>query len=189
MIALYYLLVIAVWIWLTRLLWRLWRRACREAGAWDFVITPVFALAALAWLAVSFWYGGGRKYYYDAEVKRLCAIDGGVKVYETVKLPPGKKFNAWGQSDFFRPTQGENALGPEYIYEEKQTDYRKDNASKDGIKLFRVGNRIIRRSDKKLLGESAYYIRIGGDFPGSAFPSSFACPSKTGGLAMQVFIQ
>jgi hypothetical protein len=33
----------------------------------------------------------------DAEAQRLCAIDGGVKVYETVVLPP-EKFNELGQA-------------------------------------------------------------------------------------------
>ncbi len=51
----------------------------------------------------------------DAEVRRLCAIDGGVKVYETVKLPPDK-FDKWGMVNFYKPTQGENALGPDYVF-------------------------------------------------------------------------
>ncbi len=52
----------------------------------------------------------------DREVERLCAIDGGVKVYETVTLPPDKFDKKYGQINFYRPTQGENALGPEYIF-------------------------------------------------------------------------
>ena len=32
----------------------------------------------------------------DREVKRLCAIDGGIKVYETVKLP-AERFDQYGQ--------------------------------------------------------------------------------------------
>jgi len=47
----------------------------------------------------------------DAEVKRLCAIDGGVKLYETVKLPP-EKFNQWGQIKFYRATQSGDGAGP-----------------------------------------------------------------------------
>jgi len=35
-------------------------------------------------------------------------------VYETVELP-AEMFNRWGQINFFQPTQGENALGPEYL--------------------------------------------------------------------------
>jgi hypothetical protein len=46
----------------------------------------------------------------DAEVDRLCAIDGGIRVYERVTLPPDK-FDKWSQINFYRPTQGDNALG------------------------------------------------------------------------------
>ena len=45
----------------------------------------------------------------DDEVRRLCAIDGGIKVYETVTLP-ADRFDKYGQINFYRPTQGENAL-------------------------------------------------------------------------------
>jgi len=51
----------------------------------------------------------------DAEVDRLCAIDGGLKIYETVSLPP-EKFNKYGFINFVKFTKGENALGPEYIW-------------------------------------------------------------------------
>ncbi|MBP9101513.1 MAG: hypothetical protein KBF68_09110 [Nitrosomonas sp.] len=33
----------------------------------------------------------------DREVKRLCAIDGGIKVYETVKLPAERFGKDWGR--------------------------------------------------------------------------------------------
>ena len=37
-----------------------------------------------------------RKAQMDKEVDRLCAVDGGIKVYETVKLP-ADQFNEWGE--------------------------------------------------------------------------------------------
>lgn len=39
---------------------------------------------------------GPSKGQLDDEVKRLCAIDGGIKVYETVKLP-AERFDKYGQ--------------------------------------------------------------------------------------------
>ena len=185
MIGLYYLVVIAVWLMLTCLMLaylarRIWRSIRQKTGArWNFVITTCFALVTLAWLAASFWYGGGRKYYYDAEVNRLCAIDGGIKVYKTVKVSPSK-FNAQGYLNFY---QGENALNSEYIYKSEETYYRYGEPE-----LYRRHSQLIRRSDKKLLGESVHYIRRGGDFPGPMFPSSFRCPSEPVGLMVQVFI-
>ena len=106
----------------------------------------------------------------DAEVKRLCAIDGGVKVYETVKLPVDK-FNQWGQINFYKPTQGENALGPEYVYRSASLSLRQGdpNLRKDHVQIFR-------RSDMKLFGEATTYVRGGGDLPGPWQPSAFSCP-------------
>ena len=54
----------------------------------------------------------------DAEMHGLCEKDGGIRVYETVRLPP-EDFNKYGQIDFYHPTQHENALGPEYIWKEE----------------------------------------------------------------------
>jgi hypothetical protein len=97
MSAFYLFGVIAVWLKLTSLIWKFWRTARRKAEAWGrgrgvgialaIGCDLVFAVFALVWLSASFWYSGGRKYYYDAEIDRLCAIDGGDRVYETVKLP------------------------------------------------------------------------------------------------------
>ncbi|MCL2075403.1 MAG: hypothetical protein FWH15_02970 [Betaproteobacteria bacterium] len=77
---------------------RLWLCIRKKPGAEWNTRTIAFTFIAFVGVAASFWYGGGVKLYYDAEVNRLCAIDGGVKVYETVTLPP-EKFNEWGNID------------------------------------------------------------------------------------------
>jgi hypothetical protein len=84
--------VIAIWAALTCLMLvylvrRIWRGVREKQGTGWHVKTAVLGLFVLAWLAGFFWYGGGQNYYYDAQVKRMCATDGGIKVYETVKLP------------------------------------------------------------------------------------------------------
>lgn len=72
---------------------------------------------AVFWLGGTFWEVAGKKMYWDARVRKLCAIDGRIKVYETVALS-SEKFNRWGQPNFYRPDQGENALGAEYVFRE-----------------------------------------------------------------------
>jgi hypothetical protein len=62
----------------------------------------------------------------DARVRELCTKDGGIRVYETVMLPPDK-FNRWGQINFYKPTQGENALGPDYVFKEETVYYQHGN--------------------------------------------------------------
>ena len=123
------------------------------------------------------------KYALDAEVDRLCAIDGGVKVYETVMLPP-EKFNEWGQINFYQPIKGENALGPEYLYRSEDHYYRKGNPS-----MVRYHHQVFRRSDGTLLGETTSYGRGGGEWA----PSSYNCPptskSSEQALFKKIFIK
>jgi len=123
---------------------------------------------------------GSGKRQLDAEVDRLCAIDGGIKVYETVTLPPDK-FDKRGQINFYRPTQGENALGSEYIYQWDIHDYKKGDPVSQGAhktSMRRGHIKIIRKSDMKLLGEFILYSRVGGDLPGPWMPSSYRCPGS-----------
>jgi hypothetical protein len=117
----------------------------------------------------------------DTEVKRLCRIDGGIKVYETVKLP-ADKFNRWGQINFYRPTQGENALGPEYIYRSEDYYYHQGSPT-----LVRYRHQVIRRSDGKLLGETTSYGRGGGDLLGPWEPSTFRCPATSESSEIALF--
>jgi len=113
----------------------------------------------------------------DAEVKRLCAIDGGIKVYEMVKLP-SDRFNEYGQINFYHPTRGESTLGSEYIFKQETYYYRQGSPE-----MSRSHYEIIRRTDKKLLGELIRYGRGGGDLSGPWHDSSFSCPDpKEGAL-------
>lgn len=105
----------------------------------------------------------------DDEVRRLCAIDGGIKVYETVKLPGGK-FDKWGHIN----VQSKNyAKATDEYYSETNIQYfQKGNPS-----LERANVKIVRQNDEKVLGESIRYGRGGGDLPGPWHGSSFDCPS------------
>jgi len=109
---------------------------------------PISLLLLLPFLSACA--SGPSKTELDAEVMRLCAIDGGVRVYETVKLPPDK-FNQWGQVNFYRPDQGENALGPDYLFKRDTLYYKQGNPD-----FFRLHTKVIRRLDDRLLGESVF---------------------------------
>ena len=117
----------------------------------------------------------------DAEVKRLCAIDGGIKVYETVKLP-ADKFNEYGQINFYRPTQDENTLGSEYIFKQETYYYQQGNPE-----MSRSHYQVNRRKDNKILGELIRYGRGGGDIQRPWHDSSFSCPDSAGGALNDLF--
>ena len=104
----------------------------------------------------------------DREVKRLCAIDGGIRVYETVKLP-AERFDRYGQIQI--PAKWLAKPEDDYYYE-GSTDY----LIKGNPELLRLHTRVYRGSDSALLGESVLYVRRGGDLPGPWHPSSFSCP-------------
>lgn len=182
MSGLYALGIIALWIALTGLLWEAWRRSRAVAGKKHGRTDAVFAVVALIWLATSFWFGGGRKFYYDAKVKRLCAQDGGIRVHEKVALP-AEKFDRYGVVRI--PTKEDAKAEDEYFYEWEVHRYRDESPSMRRDRFL-----IFRRADSKLLGEAVSYARRGGDMPGPWHPSSFRCPAQADdvNLRQQIFI-
>lgn len=173
LLALFYLVVlIGVPVIAVRWAWRRWMGDLQRGVA---VFGGFLGMVGMLWLAL------GDQWAADKQVRELCASDGGVKVYETVRLP-GEKFDKYGQVNFYKPTQGENTLGPEYVFKDETTYYRRGNPE-----MWRTHYQVIRRSDGKLLSESASYSRRGGDLPGPWHPSSFSCPKEIG-LIEKTFI-
>lgn len=184
MSGLYLLGVVALWLWLTWLLLRFgWRKVLRKEKGITTEKLLVISVV-LTWLGASFWYGGGRKYYYDWQVERMCAVDGGVKVYETVRLP-ANEFDKWGMVRFYKPNKGKNALGAAYEFHLDIDYIRREKPT-----LTRFHTRVIRKSDGKLLGESLVYTRAGGDLIGPWHPSGFVCPTNGSEVSLikQIFL-
>ena len=89
----------------------------------------------------------------------------GLKVYETVKLSVDRFGNVGIQSKAYaKPTD-------EYYYEFEDHYYRRWNPT-----FVQHRSWIVRRSDRKILGEDISYGRGGGGLPGPWHGSSFSCP-------------
>lgn len=159
----------------------LWRRSRAVPGK------GLALVAGIAILSVPTLISNGVKAYYDRQVRELCAKDGGVRVYETVRLP-AEKFNQWGQPNFRIPITPYTKLKDtdEYYLEWQITELKKGY-----LNLKRNRFQLIRRGDQKLLGESVSYSRGGGDLPGPWANSSFSCSDihKDTQLFTQIFIQ
>lgn len=110
----------------------------------------------------------------DAEVRRLCAIDGGTQVYETVTLPAERLDRESG----IRIRSKDRATNSDEYYFEQEVVY----LTKSEPKISRTIHRIIRRADGKVLGTAIWYARGGGDLPGPWHPSSFICPPISRGV-------
>jgi hypothetical protein len=105
----------------------------------------------------------------DAEVKRLCAIDGGIKVYEHAPLSSVKVDE---RGDIRIPAKEYTSPRDKYYFESETFFYRRGNPE-----MWRHEYRIIRANDKKVLGTSVVYTRRGGDLPSPIHDSSFSCPT------------
>ncbi|MEW6427013.1 MAG: hypothetical protein AB1568_03135 [Thermodesulfobacteriota bacterium] len=178
MSGIYLLGVIAIWLWLTRLLWKTGRRFLDASFANRPTRLMLVAVIGALWFGGSFWEAGGKKLYWDARVRELCAKDGGVRVYETVELP-AEMFDKWGMVNFYRPTQRERALGNDYLLKSETIVIRDDNP-----KIWREQYQLYRSIDGSLLGVAVSYSRLGGDLPGPWQESSFGCPQAAGDASL-----
>ncbi len=171
MSGIYLLIVFGMWVGLTWALWKGWQRWLVKTGGNRRLKNAMALVIGVAWFGTSFWYAGGQKLYYDMQVRRLCAIDGGIRVYETVKLP-AERFDKHGNVQI--PDKARAKTGDEYYYE-SETKYLRSGDPQ----LLRMRTQIIRRNDGKVLGEIIRYARGGGDIPGPWHLSSFTCPNPT----------
>ena len=110
---------------------------------------------------------GCEKSRLDEEVRQLCAKDGGIKIYETVKLP-SERFDQHGNIKI--PSKKDANPSDEYYYESETIFLRSGNPD-----LRRSHDKIIRRHDQKVLGEFVYYARRGGNISGPWHESYFGC--------------
>jgi hypothetical protein len=150
-------------------------------------LTPLAVALAVVGLAMT----GCEKFALDRQMEELCSKDGGVKVYETVMLPP-EMFDQWGDPfPGWRGRKSEDRLGENYQYTMEISDLKKGDALKGEGELRRFSVRIHRRADRKLMGEAISYGRSGGDFIAFAHPTSKSCPAdqSESDLIRSVFVK
>lgn len=150
-------LVVAIAAWL-------WRSSCSPAARSLIVVCCIAALLTLLWWAV------GDRWVADRQVRELCAKDGGVRVYERVRLSP-YEHEYYASKNWLLPDKSQAASGDKYYTETDIHYYRQGFLS-----VSRRQYRVIRRSDGRVLGESISYGRAGGDLPGPWHYSTFKCP-------------
>lgn len=182
MSGLYLLALFALWLFVGQIVFRLWRR-WKPAGLRRKILHIAIGMLFFSlWFGGAFWEVAGKKMYWDAKVRELCAKDGGIRVYETVELP-ADKFDRYGNVGI----ASKNAAKPtdKYYYEITILTLRKNNPL-----IRKTITQMIRRNDGKVLGELIRYGRGGGDFPGPWHPSHYSCPpiaKNQSGLEKSIF--
>jgi len=135
----------------------------------------------LAMLAGCMGWTPGQQAYWDEKVGEMCEKDGGITIYERVKISKGDAIALWGKG-LPLPTENTRKDSP-YFWERIETRIRDAYP-----KVARAETLIKRRSDGKVLGMSVQYWRTGGDFPtGFSEATSFVCPEHVD-LSKQVFL-
>ena len=139
-------------------------------------------------LYLLFW--PSEKDHLNAQMAELCKKDGGVKIYETVKLP-AEMFNEWGglkNKKFIRKDNKDLMLiGSDYILIEVSVDIKKGDIQKDEGVLSRTRSEVRRTINNMLLAEAVEYRRAGGDRWNAGMPSADSCPIDPIDLFDRVF--
>jgi hypothetical protein len=133
----------------------------------------VFAIPLLT--SCAGWFPG-RQAYWDAQIKQMCAKDGGLTVYERVPISRAEV------SRHVLPTTADGRLGftikdlahPDApVYSVESVTILRDW----GPSVSRTEAVIIRRADQVVVGKWVRYSRSGGDMPtGFSEGTSFICP-------------
>ena len=133
----------------------------------------------------------------DLEVDRLCAKDGGAKIYERIYVTPEQyaKLHDYGSYFSFKE-QIKKAFGDGvfiYKFEKEFLRGSEDIDNQREPQLMRRHQQLIRISDKKLIAEAVRYGRYGGDGfwarQVGIYPSQYFCPEKNPYLDLSIFIK
>ena len=121
-----------------------------------------------------------RKAQMDKEVDRLCALDGGVKVFEKISLP-AESFDRFGHPNVPLSTS-KAAQSSAFVVDAIVVELVKgDPYGMDRPSLHKFTSKAIRLSDGKVLGIAVGYYRFGGDPDGPWHPSNYTgCTSEPG---------
>ena len=168
-----FLAVIIAWFYFCVWLARKIIRARKSFGLVEWKRAALYVTTLIGMTLVT----GCEKFELDRQMEELCKKDGGVRVYETVKLPPemfdqnGDPFPGW------QGRKSEDRLGPEYLVQRTEKILKDGEPLKGQGRLIRIERQVIRRSDGRLLGTTVFYGRSGGDFIAYPHPTNKGCPS------------
>lgn len=126
----------------------------------------------------------------DKKMAELCKKDGGVNIYETVKLPP-EMFDDLGNVKAgvnIRKGKGYvTQFGGAYELATKTLVLKKGDSLKGEGQLVRHDTKLVRIIDNKVLAEIINYNRAGGDRWFAGMPSQNSCKLPVNDFLDRVF--
>lgn len=145
-------------------------RRSRGFGLIGWIIAIPFLIIAFVIIAIGFY--EGRKAYWDAEVREMCAKDGGTQIFEKIIISKAQANALPKVGDFLGVATEALAKPSEPAYlRVRRVAIREGNPS-----ILREEQEIVRKSDYKVIGRTIRYGRGGGDFPAYGHPTTYSCP-------------
>jgi len=135
--------------------------------------STIVALSAV--IAGCMGWAPGQQSYWDEKVKEMCEKDGGVKIYEKLRVSKVdiERLGRVGGKIGVPVKELAHPNSPAYSLM-TVTNLREWNP-----RVSRVESIIIRRGDQAVVARSVVYARSGGDFPtGMSEGTSFSCPDS-----------
>ena len=117
-------------------------------------------------------YVPGQQSYWDEQVREMCERDGGVRIYEKLRITKAdiELLGRVGGKIGVPAKDLANPKAPAY-QELKITRIRDGNP-----RVSRTDLIIVRRADQTVVAQATIYARSGGDFPSPAQTSGYRCP-------------
>jgi len=139
-------------------------------------LAVLMMIGALVIVAGCHGYVPGAKSYWDNKVNELCVSDGGLTVYQKVRVSQGeiRRHVLPTSAGRLSVATKEMAHPDAPIYSiESTTTLRDANPV-----VRRTESLIVRRADQAVVAKTVYYARVGGDMPtGLSDGTSFICPN------------
>ena len=151
-----------------------------------FGVAPIFACGSLhracllavaltSILAACVGYVPGRQSYWDAQIKEMCANDGGVRIFERLRVSKTDiaRLGTIGEKIGIPTKSLAHPDAPAYA------DLRITYIREADPVVSRHETSVIRRSDQSIIAKWVAYTRSGGDLPGPGHPSHYSCPQHS----------
>ncbi|MDB5814737.1 MAG: hypothetical protein JWN23_1854 [Rhodocyclales bacterium] len=131
------------------------------------------------------------KYELDRRMNEVCQKDGGVKVYETVKLPSEMFDPAGSVKATLVQNDGKSymLIAGAYAVKEDSLDLKSGDPLKGEASLTRITLKVSRVADGKVLAEGVQYLRAGGDLIVIGHHTQAVCPNGPLDINKKVFLQ
>lgn len=136
------------------------------------IVKVLAILSVFASLQGCLGYVPSRQAYWDDKIKDLCEKEGHVQILEQVVLTKNEVDMLPRVAGMIGLRGTVSASTNDPVYAERDVTHLRER----NPRVSREEVSVVRRSDRRLVARWIEYVRVGGDFPSHAHPSSLRCP-------------